>query len=60
MIVLETVKGKGWEEAETRVPCHYMTVSGEQLRAYEEVSTERISKIDERLEAISPREGGRA
>ncbi len=45
-IILNTVKGKGWEEAEARVPSHYLTVSGEQLRAYEAVSAGRISAID--------------
>ena len=53
VIVLNTVKGKGWAEAESRVPCHYMTISGEQLRAYEAVSAERISSIAGEIENLS-------
>ena len=58
-IVLDTVKGKGWAEAEMRVPCHYMTISGEQLRAYEEVSAGRISSVDESIAALSQMAGDR-
>jgi transketolase len=57
MIILETVKGKGWAEAERRVPSHYMTVSKQQLEAYEAVSAERIREIDE---ALSGKAGERA
>jgi transketolase len=59
MIVLDTVKGKGWAEAETRVPCHYMTISGEQLRAYEAVSAGRISAIDGEIERLGGKAGTR-
>ena len=60
MIVLNTVKGKGWAEAESRVPCHYMTISGEQLRAYEAVSAGRISAIDREIERLGEKAGVRA
>lgn len=45
MIVLDTVKGKGWPDAEKRVPSHYMTVSTEQLRDYEAISAQRIAAL---------------
>lgn len=57
MIILDTIKGKGWAEAERRVPSHYMTVSKQQLEAYEAVSAERIREIDK---ALSGKAGGQA
>ena len=60
MIVLDTVKGKGWAEAELRVPSHYMTISEEQLRSYEEVSAGRISEIDQSIAALTGKAGDRA
>ena len=45
VIVLNTVKGKGWLEAEQRVPSHYMTVSAQQLGEYEMISAQRIALL---------------
>ena len=42
VIVLNTVKGKGWPDAEQRVPSHYMTVSAQQLGEYEMISAPRM------------------
>ncbi len=44
-IVLNTVKGKGWPDAEQRVPSHYMTISDAQLRDYEAISAQRIEAL---------------
>ena len=55
-IVLNTVKGKGWPDAERRVPSHYMTISAEQLRDYEAISAQRI----EALRSASDRGGKKA
>lgn len=52
VLVLDTVKGKGWAEAETRVPSHYMTISKEQLNAYEAVSADRIHLIEAELATV--------
>lgn len=49
VIVLDTVKGKGWTEAENRVPCHYMTISQQQLSEYEAVSAQRIAALEKEL-----------
>lgn len=57
MIILNTVKGKGWAEAEARVPSHYMTISAEQLRAYENISAQRIENILEEVENLKEKEG---
>ncbi|MEG2858634.1 MAG: transketolase [Clostridia bacterium] len=56
-IVLNTVKGKGWAEAETRVPCHYMTISSAQLRAYEAVFAQRIASIEAQIAQIPGKAG---
>lgn len=57
VIVLNTIKGKGWEEAETRVPCHYMTISPQQLAQYEAVSAQRMAAIDRALAQCKEVEG---
>lgn len=57
MIILNTVKGKGWAEAEARVPSHYMTISAEQLRAYENISAQRIENILEEVENLKVKAG---
>lgn len=57
MIILNTVKGKGWAEAEARVPSHYMTISAEQLRAYENISAQRIENILEEVENLKEKAG---
>ena len=51
-IILETVKGKGWDEAEKRVLSHYMTISKEQLEAYEVVSAQRMAAIQAELDML--------
>jgi len=45
VIVLNTVKGKGWPEVEQRVPSHYMTISPEQLSEYKAISASRIEAL---------------
>ncbi len=45
VIVLNTVKGKGWPEVEQRVPSHYMTISAEQLHDYKVISASRIEAL---------------
>jgi transketolase len=45
VIVLNTVKGKGWPDAERRVPSHYMILSAEQLHDYEAISADRIGSL---------------
>lgn len=45
VIVLNTVKGKGWPDAEQRVPSHYMTISPEQLSDYEAISAQRLAAL---------------
>jgi transketolase len=57
MIILDTVKGKGWAEAEARVPSHYMTISKDQLSAYETVSAARISSILMEIETLKGKAG---
>ena len=49
VIVMETVKGKGWPEAEKRVPSHYMTISAEQLSDYEALSAARVRLLSAEL-----------
>lgn len=50
-VILDTVKGKGWPEAEMRVPCHYMTISPEQLAGYEVISAARTAALERALSA---------
>ena len=57
MIILDTVKGKGWPYAESCMPSHYMTVSAEQLQDYEAVSKNRIALITEELAHIQDKKG---
>lgn len=45
VIVLNTVKGKGWPDAEQRVPSHYMTISAQQLSDYEAISARRMAEL---------------
>jgi transketolase len=57
VIILDTVKGKGWAEAESRVPSHYMTVSKEQLSDYEAVSAQRVLSIQKEIDDLMGKEG---
>jgi len=56
-IILDTVKGKGWAEAESRVPSHYMTISKEQLSDYEAVSAQRVLSIQSEIEDLLRKAG---
>jgi transketolase len=56
-VILNTVKGKGWAEAEVRIPSHYMTISEEQLKAYEAVSAGRIASILKEIDNLQGKVG---
>lgn len=57
VIVLDTVKGKGWADAESRMPSHYMTVSPQQLAEYEAISAARLMALRAELAAVQGKAG---
>ncbi len=48
MIVLETVKGKGWSLTEGKTNIHHITISAEQLKHAEEEISARMQRITEK------------
>ena len=57
VIVLDTVKGKGWADVEKRMPSHYMTVTPQQLAEYEAISAARLQALRAELDTMRGKAG---